>query len=341
MTLLLEGPDVVDDVRRREFITGAALAALLVACGDANGNGSPGGSGAGDGFPLTIDGAFGPTRIDRRPERVVAVGFMRDGDDALALGVTPVAMAANENFPEGFAPWTLEALGSAKPAVLDAPEGLLPFERIAAAQPDLILATDDRTLADYHDRLARIAPTLAYTIGAEAEPWQLRAERVGRALGRSQQAAEVTQRIEQRIRSTRQQHPEFEGKAVVTGPVVGGKIYLINRETDAAAALQMALGLTLSPKVTALPESFPGRAEISFERISLLEADVIVLNHITPDDRRAVESSELFQRLEAVRRGSYIPLESQVGISMGYPSLLSIPYALDRIVPLLAKALAA
>ena len=141
------------------------MAALLVACGNADGDGSPGGTEAGDSFPMTINGAFGRTRIDRKPERIAAVGFLRDGDDALALGVTPVAMTANDLFPESFAPWTLEALGSAGTTVLNAPEGLLPFERIAAAQPDLILATDDRTLGDHHDRLAGIAPTLAYTIG--------------------------------------------------------------------------------------------------------------------------------------------------------------------------------
>lgn len=127
----------------------------------------------------------------------------------------------------------------------------------------------------------------------------------------------------------------------MTGPVVGGKIYLVNRETDAAATLQTALGLKLSPKVTALPEAFPGRAEISLEQISLFEADVLMLNIIAPDDRQMIESNELFQRLEVVQRGSYIALDPQVGISMGYPSLLSIPYALDKIVPQHAKALAA
>ncbi|MGH3756059.1 MAG: hypothetical protein ACRDRP_25935 [Pseudonocardiaceae bacterium] len=96
---------------------------------------------------------------------------------------------------------------------------------------------------------------------------------------------------------------------------------------------------TLPPKVTALPGSFPGHAEISPEWISLLEAGVIMLNHVTPDDRRMAGSSELSQRLEAVRRGNYIALEPQAGTSTGCPSLRSIPYALDKIVALPARAL--
>jgi len=59
---------------------------------------------------VSIDGAFGPTRIGRRPARVAAVGFQRDGDDALALGVTPVAMATSGNFP-GDGPGSVDAAG--------------------------------------------------------------------------------------------------------------------------------------------------------------------------------------------------------------------------------------
>jgi ABC-type Fe3+-hydroxamate transport system substrate-binding protein len=118
----------------------------------------------------------------------------------------------------------------------------------------------------------------------------------------------VTRRIEQRIRAAREQHPEFEGKTITFGPVVGGKIYVVNRERDASSTLLSALGFTLSPQISALPESFRG-AEISLEQVSLLETGVIMLNPGTPDDRHAVESNELFQRLEAVRRGSYIALD--------------------------------
>lgn len=340
-TLLNRPSPIHDDATRRGFlIGGAALAALLAGCGSDDGSSPDAPVGEG-GFPVTIEGAFGPTRIGRRPERVVAAGYLRDGDDAVALGVIPVAMATSENFPEtGLASWTLQALGAAKPTLLDTTDGL-PFEQIAAARPDLILATDDRTLEEHHDTLTGIAPTLAYATGAEADPWRLRAERIGRALGLSEQAGEVTRRVEDMIRSARQQHPEFEGRTLVSGPVVGGKLYVVNRETDASAALQAELGLTLSPQVTALPESFPGRAEISFEQISLIEADVIMINYVSSSDRQLLESNELFQGLEAVRRGSYIDLDLGVGISRGYPSLLSIPFSLERTVPLIAKALAA
>ena len=337
-TGLLDRP-VITDATRRRFLTGAAAAALLAGRGTPDrGGDAPDGAG---GFPVTIDGAFGPTRIERRPARVAAVGFLRDGDDAVALGVTPVVMGVSGNFSEGLAPWTRAALGPATPPTVDVSEDL-PLEQVAAARPDLILATDDRTLADHHARLAGIAPVLAYTVGAEAEPWRLRAERIGRALGRARQAGVLVRGIEDRIAAARAEHPQLVGATITSGVVVGGVLYIVNRESDAGAALHRELGLVMPPGHAELPEEFPGRAVISPERLDLLEADVIMLNYVTADDQRLIESSELFKRLDAVRRGSYVPIDSPtgLGIAQAYPSLLSIPFALEGVVPLLAEALA-
>lgn len=242
---------------RRGFIGSTitlAAALALSACGSDEPT-STGSAAASDGFPVTVNGAFGPTRITARPERVAAVGFLRDADVALALGVTPVAMAEASFLPKGYTPWVLEALGTAKTKRLDTTNGL-PFEQIAAARPDLILATDDYTLDKDRTTLTRIAPTSAYTKTAGTDPWQVTAKRVGRALGRSQQPADLVKQIEQRLRATREAHPEFAGKTVVTGAVTaGGEFDLVSRDSDAAALFLHQLGMRLSPKITALPET--------------------------------------------------------------------------------------
>jgi iron complex transport system substrate-binding protein len=49
--------------------------------------------------------------------------------------------------------------------------------------------------------------------------------------------------------------------------------------------------------------------------------------------RRAIESSRLFASLPAVRRGAYAVIDLDTAIAMRTPSALSIPYALDRMVP--------
>lgn len=74
--------------------------------------------------------------------------------------------------------------------------------------------------------------------------------------------------------------------------------------------------MRLSPKVTALREDPPGRAAISAERLHLLDADVMILTHASPDSKRKLEADPLFKRLDAVRSGSYLALELPVAASL-------------------------
>ncbi|MGH3813943.1 MAG: ABC transporter substrate-binding protein, partial [Pseudonocardiaceae bacterium] len=172
---------------RRFFLAGAAAGAAtlgLTACG--NGGNPPAAAPAGGaGFPVTVTGREGAATISAPPERVVALGFQRDGETALALGVTPVAIAANAVFPSGLAPWAEAALANRKPELLNTGDGI-PFEKIAGLQPDVILATDSYELADVYGRLAQIAPTVSYLAGPDSDTWQQRVEVIGKALGRAE-----------------------------------------------------------------------------------------------------------------------------------------------------------
>lgn len=67
-----------------------------------------------------------------------------------------------------------------------------------------------------------------------------------------------------------------------------------------------------------------------------------MINYVTPEAQRALEAKALFKRLDVVRHGSYNAFGSDLplALAMAFPSVLSIPYALDNVVPLIAKALA-
>ncbi|MGH4000130.1 MAG: hypothetical protein ACRDTJ_22030 [Pseudonocardiaceae bacterium] len=99
------------------------------------------------------------------------------------------------------------------------------------------------------------------------------------------------------------------------------------------------LGLVLSPKVTALSSPYPGFTQVSLEQLNVLDADVVMLSYHSEDSRPALEDNPLFQQLPAVQRGAYIHLTNDVATGLAYPSVLSIPYALDRITPRLTQAL--
>ncbi len=325
---------------RRLFLAGAAAGAAtlgLTACG--RGADSPAAvpSGAA-GFPVTVTGKEGTATISAPPERVVALGFQRDAETALALGVTPIAMTASIIFPSGITPWVEAVLTNRKPELLNTGEGL-PFEKIAGLRPDVILATDSYELADAYDRLAQIAPTVSYTGGPDSDTWQQRVELISTVLGRDEQAKQVLAGTQNKINQAATDNPAFAGKTFSFSYVAGGVLEALVGD-DASVTFLEQLGLTISPKVAALSESEPGRAPISPENLGVLDAEAMIVTAQTDEDRKFFESNPLFSQLNAVKNGNYIPIPFPVAAAMGFPSPLSIPYALDEMVPALAKVLA-
>ncbi|MEW2518359.1 iron-siderophore ABC transporter substrate-binding protein [Actinacidiphila alni] len=339
---------------RRGFLLGtgatAATAALALAgCSsddsdkgsvksDTKGSGSPTASGtaAAGAFPVTVKGTPGSTTVKAAPKRVAACGYLRDTDLALALGAPLVLAARNAVFPSGLAPWQKP---TTSPELVGTTDGL-PLEKIAAARPDLILASDDYQLATDYAKLTKIAPTLAYGNGVGKDGWDLMAQRAGDVLGKRAEADKLITDVRAKIAQVKSEHPEFTGKTFTFGPVgADGSVYTTSSTADAAATFFHQLGLELSPKVTKLPPSAtPGRSQIARERLDLLDADVVILTYPDEATRKKFESDALFKRLPAVKRGSYIPLDMPTAIALAFPSVLSIPYGLDAVTPKLATA---
>lgn len=332
--LMIQGPTILDDLTRRELVLGGvALAALLAGCG----------SGSEDeattSFRRSLAGKEGTATIQAQPTRVVTVGFQRDTDTVLALGVIPVGMVRHASFDSGMAPWVEAALGDARPEIFDGATGL-PFETIARLRPDLIVATDDYSLATNYPSLAEIAPTLSYLGGVESDTWQQRTAHVGRALGREEKADELILDIERQIMRAAASNPTFEGKTFSRFYAFEGEVRAITG-SDASVTLLEQLGLTVSPEVAALAQNdTPGRASVSLENLEVLDsADVMLASFSAESDRTFFESSPLFPRLDAVRNGGYVVLDHSVALALGFPSALSIPYGLDRTVAAIADAL--
>ncbi|MGH3972028.1 MAG: iron-siderophore ABC transporter substrate-binding protein [Pseudonocardiaceae bacterium] len=325
---------------RRLFLAGAAAGAAslsLAACGNGGNSSAAAPSGAA-GFPVTLTGKEGTATISAPPEQVVALGFQRDAETALALGVTPIAMTASVIFPSGIAPWAEAVLTNRKPELLNTANGF-PFEKIAALRPDVILATDSYELTDAYDRLTQIAPTVSYVEGPDSDTWQQRVELIGKALGRAEQAKQVLADTQNKINQAATDNPAFAGKTFSFSYVAGGVLEALVGD-DASVTFLEQLGLTISPKLVTLPESEPGRAPISRENLGVLDAEVMIATAQTDEDRELLESNPLFSQLNAVKNGNFILIPFPVSVATGFPSPLSIPYALDNIVPAVAKILA-
>jgi iron complex transport system substrate-binding protein len=325
-----------------------AAAIALAACGDDDKTAGSSSTGAAEesAYPVTMRSKHGSATIAQRPKRVVTLDNQAT-DDALALGVVPVGIAEVTYVPGGKQAWTKQALrGKPAPELINTDSGI-PYERVAALRPDLILATNTFALEEKsaYDRLRRIAPTVHFAKSSLSDSWQDVMRRVGQALGQEDRAKELVAEAEGGLAAVRERTPEFEGKTVNLFNGDPSGLYTINEPTDYAIRFLADLGLRLSPRVAALGApggahgGESGRAVISPERYDVLDSDLLIGTSISPKALTKLESDTLFKRIGAVQDGRYVSLTIGDGTSMAFPSLLSVRYATTQVLPRLEQAI--
>lgn len=325
---------------RRGFLiaAGAVLVAPLAACGGSDDEGSSAPTadgGATDRFPVTIEHKFGSTEIGAVPRRVVAVGY-NDQDFALALGVRPLGFRQFQGADISGRPWAQAALGGAKPELVGETE--VEFEKVAALRPDLILAVYSGITKGDFDKLAQIAPTVGQSKAYVdyGMPWEEQLELTGRALGRSARAKRVAADVRKTIASARKTL-DAEGRTIALGS--GGAGSSGSFSAFASADLRSRFFTALGLEIPAEIDRLAGRsfyADLSAERLDLLDRDALVIYGAKAE----LAKTPTFARLGAVREDRTVYLDEQGAISqaIGFSSPLSIPYALEKIVPRLRAA---
>lgn len=335
------------NTRRRALVLAAGLASalILVACaGDPSSEdqaGTPSASGDSAGtYPVTITQAAGEVTIDEEPRRVVALDFP-SADAAIALGVVPVGMAELSYIEGGMQEWTNAALDGEVPELFPTDSGY-PFETLARLDPDVILATNAYPLISEHwDKLNAIAPVVGHVEAPGVDTWQQGVEQVGLALGRSEQAKQLIAQVEGAIATARTAQPAFAGKRVSFFNFASGGLYVINSDEDFSIKFLKELGFAgVTDAVAGMPSNGgEGRSQVSPEQYTSIDADLIVG---TSSDSRAeldkLVAQPTFARVPAVGRGAFIPLDIGPATAMAFPSALSLPYALDALVTVMAEA---
>ncbi|MEV7013149.1 iron-siderophore ABC transporter substrate-binding protein [Streptosporangium sp. NPDC051022] len=303
---------------------------------------------AGDTFPVTIGSALGDAVIPKKPERVVTWGWSSQ-DAVLALGVVPAAMPKNTygGDADGVFPWDAEKikeLGGTTPALLSSDTGEVPFEEIVEARPDVILAPYSGITQDDFDKLSKIAPVVAYPEKPWALPWQDQVEIIGKALGRSAEAERLREKTAAYVKSLAEANPVLKGKSFVYGAANEADQLNIYRASDPRVALLGDLGMTVSPSVTALdadPKAGSYFYGTSYENVGKIDADVLVMYFGTQKEVDKFVTDPVIAAMPNVKDKRFAPIvgESFVMASSA-PTVLSIPWMLDRYVPQLAAAAA-
>lgn len=328
---------------RRQLLLGslaAAGGAVLAGCGSTQESGSGGDPApAGSGFPITIEHRFGTTTVERAPQRVVTIGY-QEHDPVLALGVAPVGVRYWYG-PEGdvIYPWAQQAAQAvnARPTILNMSS--IEPERIAALQPDLILGIYSDLTPESYATVSAIAPT----VGAPARfndygvPWQDATRIVGTALGRSERAEQLVTGLDARVASLRDANPQFAGREVAVASYGADHIGVFASQ-DPRARFFTELGFVVPPRFDELAgTSF--YANLSFEQAAEIDRDLLVWDQLsyTPGGRATLTANPLVSRLAAMREGRAVFIEGPTEDAFAWQSVLSIPSALDVIVPRLEQ----
>lgn len=320
----------------------AALAAALAlgACGSGSDvedePAAPAGQGA---FPVTVAHKYGSTEVRSAPTRVVTLG-LSDQDAVLALGVKPVgAVDWFKERPFGKWPWVQPLWGSTPPEIVGERDEYN-FEKIAALKPDLILAQYSGMTKENYQTLSQIAPTVGQPPKFDdyAAPWQDMTLAIGKALGKEAQARELIAGIDKRFADVRAQHPEWAGKtAAVVDPFEPGQ-YAVFAGSDPKAVFLTELGFKIPDEITKLAGK-ENATVVSSERLDLVDVDRLLFLSTDPTAESRVKADKVYAGLAVAKenRATFLPYEEPpLGGALSFNTVLSIPYAIDQVVPILA-----
>ncbi len=293
-------------------------------------------------FPVTIEHKFGSTTIPDEPQRVVTIGFSEQ-DPVLALGVVPVAIRDwFGDQPYGVWPWAQDELGSATPELLQMPFGELNYELITSLDPDLLVATHSGITEEEYSLLSQIAPTLAQPAEYPdfGVPWQVQTQLIGRALGKEVLATELIATVEAQITAANEANNSFDGATVawVTPAAEAGQFWVVGENTPPLRFLT-GLGLTYDPALSEVVGDLDS-AQISSERLDLLDVDVLIVRAGTAEEIAAIENDPLFSQLAVARDGRiifFVGADPVYG-ALSFSTVLSLPFAVDELVPQIATA---
>ena len=288
-------------------------------------------------FPVTFDTMFGETTIEALPQRVVSVGYT-EGDLILALGVTPVAIRDwYGDQPNGLWPWAAETPAAQAGPIDVIPAAEINFEQVAALDPDVIFAIG-RDRAGGLRQTVRIAPIVAQSsdYNVFGTPWDVAQLTIGKALGLEPEAQALVDDVNAQFAAAVEANPDVAGtdrdrSAITTDGTIG-----VFTDGDNRGHILTELGFAIPPEITEIAgASF--YADISTEQIALLDNDLLVYIVSPASDRAGGGGVPLFQSLTAVQEGRTVFVDDALAGAMGFASTLSLPYALDALVPTIRR----
>ncbi len=297
-------------------------------------------------FPITIEHAFGETTITSQPERVVTLSWANQ-DAILALGVVPVGVsAANFGMMSGnnLHLWTEEAfnnLGETNPNVFNDETGW-DYEAIAAAQPDIIVASYSGMTEEEYNLLSEIAPVIPYLETAWKTNWREQTITNATAIGKKEEGEALVEETDALISDKLANYPELEGKSAAFFWISQDDMstFYAYLPADPRASYLNDLGFTTPESILSLASSTEDfSVTISRENAELLNDVDIMVVYGDEGLLEALKADPLMSQIPAVKNDAVVLLDSTSTLAAATtPSILSIPYSIDEYLSALSEA---
>lgn len=342
----------------RRLILSVAPLGLLAATGCAAGSGSSttednGVSGsqaeAGASFPVEITHTYGTTEVPSAPSRVVTISWV-NADIVLALGVVPVGMDAdswggNDNKSTDWKDAKLEELGAPigsdkAPKQFDTENGIA-FDAIAALGPDLIVGAYSGMTQEEYDKLSKIAPVIGPGKPDYQTPWEESTTMIATALGKAEAGKKLIDDVIAQVRAAGvEANPDLATVTGIAGDLTSdqGTISIYAKGDNRSRFLEL-LGVPVAEFVSENSEAEDFYFEWSAERAAEVESDLFFTWAPSGTTAEDIAKHNLYGQLPAAKKGGLVLLTDEMTtLSLSAASPLSLPWALDQVVPKFVEA---
>ncbi|MFB9961395.1 iron-siderophore ABC transporter substrate-binding protein [Sinosporangium siamense] len=292
-------------------------------------------------FPVTVDHLHGTTEIKARPQRIVTIG-LSDHEPVLALGYKPVGVVDwFQVTPFSNWPWAKDKWAGTEPTVLGLREDGVKFEKLVGLKPDLIFAMYSGIQKEQYDKLSKIAPVVAQPKGYDpyAAPWQDLTLLAGRALGEEAKAKELIQGISDRFAEVRKENPQWGKLTAVAADSFKAGQYSAFQKGDPKSAFLAEMGFTIPEEITKRAGT-SNVAEFGSEGLNMLDVDRLVWLTTGKEPWERIKNDKVYKELKVAKEARDLFLTYQdppIGAALSFNTVLSIPYAIDQVTPLIKK----
>lgn len=275
-------------------------------------------------FPITYTDSKGKEiTIASKPERI-ALTYYPFVDNMASIGYYPIATLCYDQYISvntALQPYIegreMEDLGT-----WDA----INLEKLAAVEPDLILAADE-TSEKVYDQLTKIAPVVFFDAAAIASDWRYGLRELSKVFGEEEKAEAVIADLESKITEAKETlAPYSDESAAFMGLRDKG---FAMREHRHLKFFYDELGLKVPDNLAAGMVTLEGLAELNPDHIFLFE----FANNPVAEQLKKLEKESVWNSLTAVKNGNVHIVDNCIV----YPNPISLSYGIDLIIAEMTK----